>query len=235
MTLGEKIQELRRRYGMSQDALAERLEVSRQAVSKWERDEAVPETDKIIRISQVFGVSTDYLLREEAPTPEPPPAAAYGPRPRSLEQKIEMLIRRHGYKVGYLFIAGGALLCVIALLVMLIMPNFGSGMFEAAGNMGDPFGNSFNNGIYMEGDLPPEVLEQIYNQAGAGMGGDPFGGDLFDIYQQEVSQMNNAFRGTLQTMSLLFGIPVMLVGITLIALGIFIVHKGKKLSSDIPQ
>ena len=134
MTLGEKIQELRRRYGMSQDALAERLEVSRQAVSKWERDEAVPETDKIIRISQVFGVSTDYLLRPDEPAPEPP-HAPWGPRPRSLERTIERLVRRHGYKVGYLFIAGGALLCIIALLVMALMPRFGSGMFEAAGNM----------------------------------------------------------------------------------------------------
>ena len=44
MTLGEKIQELRRKNAMSQDVLAEKLEVSRQAVSKWERDEAMPET-----------------------------------------------------------------------------------------------------------------------------------------------------------------------------------------------
>ncbi len=234
MTLGEKIQELRRRYGMSQDALAERLEVSRQAVSKWERDEAMPETDKIIRISQVFGVSTDYLLRPDEPAPEPP-HAPWGPRPRSLERNIERLVRRHGYKVGYLFIAGGVLLCIIALLVMALMPRFGSGMFETAGNMGDPFGNSFNNGIYIEDDLPPEVLEQIYNQAGSGMNSGLFGDSMYDLYQQEVSQMGNAFRGTLQTMSLMFGIPVMLVGIALIALGIFIVHKGKKLSSDISQ
>ena len=49
MTLGEKILELRRRNAISQDALAERLDVSRQAVSKWERDEAIPETDKIVK------------------------------------------------------------------------------------------------------------------------------------------------------------------------------------------
>ena len=49
MTLGEKIQELRRKNAISQDALAERLDVSRQAVSKWERDEATPETDKIVK------------------------------------------------------------------------------------------------------------------------------------------------------------------------------------------
>ena len=75
MTLGEKIQELRRKNAISQDALAERLDVSRQAVSKWERDEATPETDKIVKLAQVFSVSTDYLLLEEAPEqpPKEPP------------------------------------------------------------------------------------------------------------------------------------------------------------------
>ena len=47
MTFGEKLQSLRQRSGMSQDALAERLQVSRQAVSRWERDETMPETDKV--------------------------------------------------------------------------------------------------------------------------------------------------------------------------------------------
>ena len=45
MTFGEKLQDLRRKAGMPQDMLAEKLEVSRQAVSKWERDEAMPETE----------------------------------------------------------------------------------------------------------------------------------------------------------------------------------------------
>ncbi len=67
MTFGEKLQALRSQAGMSQEALAENLEVSRQAVSKWERDEALPETEKVVRISRQFGVSTDYLLVEDAP------------------------------------------------------------------------------------------------------------------------------------------------------------------------
>lgn len=67
MTFGEKLQSLRAREGLSQDALAEALDVSRQAVSKWERDEAMPEAEKIVRISRRFGVTTDYLLLEDAP------------------------------------------------------------------------------------------------------------------------------------------------------------------------
>ena len=53
MTFGEKLQDLRRKAGLSQDSLAEKLDVSRQAVSKWERDEAMPETEKLLRIAQL--------------------------------------------------------------------------------------------------------------------------------------------------------------------------------------
>ena len=65
MTLGEKIYNLRTEKGFSQEALGEKLGVSRQSVSKWETDQSVPELDKIVAISEVFGVSTDYLLKEK--------------------------------------------------------------------------------------------------------------------------------------------------------------------------
>lgn len=70
MTFGEKLQKLRTRAGLSQDQLAKLLDVSRQAVSKWERNEAMPEAEKLVRISRQFGVSTDYLLLEELEEPE---------------------------------------------------------------------------------------------------------------------------------------------------------------------
>ena len=65
MTFGEKIQKLRKEAGLSQEELSDRLEVSRQAVSKWERDSGYPETEKIVRMSKLFHVSLDYLLGEE--------------------------------------------------------------------------------------------------------------------------------------------------------------------------
>lgn len=65
MTLGEKIFKLRTRQGFSQEALGEKLGVSRQSVSKWETDQSVPELDKIVALSEVFQVSTDYLLKEK--------------------------------------------------------------------------------------------------------------------------------------------------------------------------
>lgn len=64
MTFGEKLQRLRTREGLSQDGLAELLNVSRQAVSRWERDETMPETEKVVRISSHFHVTTDYLLKD---------------------------------------------------------------------------------------------------------------------------------------------------------------------------
>lgn len=63
MTLGKKITELRRSAGMSQEELAERLDVSRQAISKWEMDQAQPQTEKLLALSDLFSVSTDRLLR----------------------------------------------------------------------------------------------------------------------------------------------------------------------------
>jgi len=66
MTLHEKIYELRKKNGLSQEALAESLGVSRQSVSKWETGEATPEVNKLLSLSKLFGVTTDYLLDDES-------------------------------------------------------------------------------------------------------------------------------------------------------------------------
>ena len=71
MTLGQRIQEHRLRLGLSQAGLGERLGVSRQAVSRWEADGAVPDTDKLIALSKLFGLTLNELLQVENP-PEPP-------------------------------------------------------------------------------------------------------------------------------------------------------------------
>lgn len=68
MTLGEKIYRLRTEQGFSQETFGEKLGVSRQSVSKWETDQSVPELDKIVAISEMFGVSTDYLLKDTEET-----------------------------------------------------------------------------------------------------------------------------------------------------------------------
>lgn len=65
MILADKIVALRKKKGWSQEELAHQLDVSRQAVSKWESAASIPDLDKILRLGQVFEVSTDYLLKEE--------------------------------------------------------------------------------------------------------------------------------------------------------------------------
>ena len=65
MTFGEKLYQLRSEKGISQEALSRKLGVSRQALSRWELNEVVPDTANVLAVSQLFGVSTDYLLREE--------------------------------------------------------------------------------------------------------------------------------------------------------------------------
>ena len=67
MTLGEKITGLRKKRGLSQEELAITLGVSRQAVSKWETEEAKPDTDKIVALAEYFEVTTDWLLRDIEP------------------------------------------------------------------------------------------------------------------------------------------------------------------------
>lgn len=63
MEFGEKLLALRKGEGMSQEALAEKLNTSRQAISKWENGQGFPETEKILKISNTFNVSVDYLLK----------------------------------------------------------------------------------------------------------------------------------------------------------------------------
>lgn len=79
MTLAEKIAALRGERKLSQGDLAEKLDVSRQSVSKWETGQAVPELDKIIKLADLFGVTVDELVRDEtAPQSEPPQEDAPG-------------------------------------------------------------------------------------------------------------------------------------------------------------
>lgn len=72
MLLADKIVTLRKRAGWSQEELAAQLGVSRQSVSKWEGAQSVPDMQKVVQMSRLFGVTTDYLLKEELGEPEPP-------------------------------------------------------------------------------------------------------------------------------------------------------------------
>mgnify|MGYP001773686904 CR=1 FL=1 len=65
MNFGEKILRLRKEKGLSQEALAEQVGTTRQAISKWENNQGFPETEKLLQLSNIFEVSTDFLLKDE--------------------------------------------------------------------------------------------------------------------------------------------------------------------------
>lgn len=87
MKLSEKIVQLRKGRGLSQEELAERLGVSRQAVSRWESGTALPDAGNLRQISRLFEVSADYLLDEERESPEGP-AAAVAQKPHRTNGKV---------------------------------------------------------------------------------------------------------------------------------------------------
>ncbi len=108
MTLAEKILSLRTEKGMSQDNLAEKMEVSRQSVSKWETGQSTPDLDKIIRLADLFGIMVDELVREgERPQPPEPPQ----PQVVYVERKPEGLTQTQ--KTGIVFLVAGAVAVII--------------------------------------------------------------------------------------------------------------------------
>lgn len=234
MTFGEKLQELRRASGMSQDTLAEKLDVSRQAVSKWERDEAMPETDKVVRIAQLFDVSIDYLLmNKEQKKPEPEPRYQYQFQSPRYEYtgygRAEKFIRRHGYKFGYALMAVGAVICAICLLLYFTWPALANSFFGGFWDAADSIGSSMtgNFGVTIEGEIPAELEDELLDMIGGSSGGtliDGFWGSATNSMQQS---MNSAIRA--QASLFLFGL---IPGFILLAVGFFVVVKGKKIAQE---
>lgn len=200
MTMGEKIQDLRRRSGMSQDALAEQLGVSRQAVSKWERDEAVPEADKIVSLAKVFHVSTDYLLMEE-PAPQAAPAQPQFNSTNAFMRRMERFARRHGYKGGFALCGIGAVVCAIFLGLRALANSMVSGMI-----------GSFD-----------AVTDGMFGSFGGTFEGMPGYSDMVGGIQQATDQMHG-FASNMGNIFLIGLIP----GIALIVAGIAVVIIGKK-------
>ena len=85
MKTGDKIAKLRKQNNLTQDQLASLLKVSRQSVSKWKSNITYPETDKIIRISQIFDCSIDYLLNDKI---EDPQAKQIKPDVNSVQEQV---------------------------------------------------------------------------------------------------------------------------------------------------
>ena len=112
MTLGENIVRLRTQRNWSQGDLADALDISRQSVSKWETDASVPELEKLLKLSELFGVTLDELVRgEDAPKAETAAPAAQAVPASFTPQTSSEREKRHT-------IAGTILLCIGAVLLL---------------------------------------------------------------------------------------------------------------------
>lgn len=120
MILADKIIELRKKSGWSQEELAEMLDVSRQSISKWEGAQSVPDMARIIRLSEIFGVSTDYLLKDDAESPETLvlPDSGSAVRTVTMEEAASFL-RLKALNAGR--VAVGVLLCILSPVLLILL------------------------------------------------------------------------------------------------------------------
>ena len=120
MILADKIMTLRKKAGWSQEELAQQLNVTRQSVSKWEGAQSVPDLDKIVQMSRIFGVSTDYLLKDELEELEPASSLAEQPPRRrvSMEEASRYLELRRSAAPK---LALATFLCVISPITLILL------------------------------------------------------------------------------------------------------------------
>ena len=119
MILADKIIDLRKKNGWSQEELAELLDVSRQSVSKWESAQSVPDMQRIIRMSEIFGVTTDYLLKDNQELAVMTEPVADSPvRTVGMEEANTFLNLK---EISSRRIALGVLLCVLSPIVLIVL------------------------------------------------------------------------------------------------------------------
>lgn len=129
MTLSEKLYALRKKRGLSQEQLAEQLNVSRQAISKWESGLSTPESEKLLLISNYFQVSLDYLLKEEV----------LDALPTTQNVKNDDETKREFNLAGLIICVGGVLLLILWGLLSILNPSAsnqigGSSVIQIDGN-----------------------------------------------------------------------------------------------------
>ncbi len=154
MKLQEKIIYCRKRAGLSQEALAEKMDVSRQAVSKWETGDAVPEVGKLKLLASVFGVTADWLLSEDEPPNLNVTAEHKEAQSRPVRQNnFSHYFNRYGWLIGILPIILGIILSVQG-AAFLAASNFMVNNFNNnVSNMQNQFQNSFPMFGFQQNDI----------------------------------------------------------------------------------
>ena len=150
MILADKITEERKKNGWSQEELANQLGVSRQAVSKWESAGAVPDLQRILQMSELFGVSTDYLLKDEMQAEnityhESTESYAEPLKKVTMENANEFLdMKRNGSKV----VANATSMCILSPILLIVLVTMAEdSVFHVSESLATVFGCVFLLGM----------------------------------------------------------------------------------------
>ncbi len=126
MEFNNKLYELRKQKGFSQEELANRLNVSRQTVSKWEVGDSTPDMEKLIAISDLFGVSLDELVLDKAP--EPAPQSVKSELYADIKEKVLTEDNgkkvRKGLKIAGIVLGAVMLVDIISFVIYVILNGF---------------------------------------------------------------------------------------------------------------
>lgn len=213
MKLNDKIFYCRKKSGMSQEDLAEKLCVSRQAISKWECGTAVPELDNLYALSNLFGVTTDWLLDDKAEPDETKSDQRSDEMPKeetktetysdafeNLPKALVKAVRRFGWLFGVYISCIGAVFTGFGALMKFIVNKMLSGF--------DSFDNLHEPQFEIVGEIPEglsdEILAEIYRSTGESVSS--WNSDPFADFAQ-----NN---------------PVSILGGVLIAIGVILIVAG---------
>ena len=124
MALSEKLYTLRKKSGLSQEQLAEQLNVSRQAISKWESGTSSPESDKLISISNYFNVSLDYLMKEDKDQSKD--------TPQTEQRESAQVANRTQRSVGFIICISGIICLIVWGLLSMLNPTASNQISESS-------------------------------------------------------------------------------------------------------
>ena len=223
MKLNEKILYYRKAAKLSQEELAARVGVPRQAVSKWELGDATPEVAKLLALAKAFGVTTDELLsgdepagaKEQAPPPREEPPVYSVPAPPGGDGVVRAaglvggLIRKYGWLFGLRVALGGLVTTIIGALARW---GFGA-IFDTSKGFMSGFGDFGGmGGVEFSPNTPPEVQRALLEELGYAPAASPLDG-------------MEGFALGFATVILVIGIVTMIIGA---ALAIYLYQKGNE-------
>lgn len=128
MEFNNKLYELRKQKGFSQEELANRLNVSRQTVSKWEVGDSTPDMEKLVAISDLFGISLDELVLDKAPEPAPAPQTAKSELYTDIKEKVltdkNRKKAKKGLKIGAIALGVFLAIDLISFIIYVALNGF---------------------------------------------------------------------------------------------------------------